>query len=608
MSPLTSSSTPWASALEDAACAFHGGPRSFPPSCDRDVAAQHGYQPPNRDYEQLFISTVRLSQPSSRSAVPHSAGWLLPDALSVCRPVLVAHSILAAIWLIRETLPNDALPASAWRQLVSAAQDRAGDVPGPSSMSPSIAHLPPSAQKQHTPPPPTTKRAAPSAAETASPPAHKRPRRSAATPDASQLSALAATPLLTAPAAPPEPVVTSVTNHNRRAELTRAKKQEQAREKAKVACGLVAPPPGASRRERSAYESIEPEDEAHVSWLLRQPVKGDTDLFSSTQTPYVKASAMLEKAQSIGNLSSRASAAAFLRSWRAQGTPFAQESSDTHRPMGATAANRRLGLTQPGPQPQPQPSTASTIPATTLASAWSLCDRYEQELDIMHIRYRWAMAFLGKVYTEKMSQIRLQDSSIPGGSKNRHGRGKVSSEAMDAIMISISATPDAQQRQRFKRRLHQALRWYSAASELGWGMLCLMPHDVVTNSWVENDVLVGQWHIWLQLVRRVNADACEASRALEDWLGSEGLAGGSIREKETLYIEEEGAQTSVQTAATQVTEVEDSEDEDTSSKHSQGAEGQDRSSCAGQSTVAQRRALRQLTLVELIQPSKQQGC
>lgn len=85
----------------------------------------------------------------------------------------------------------------------------------------------------------------------------------------------------------------------------------------------------------------------------------------------------------------------------------------------------------------------------------------------MHIRYRWAIAFLGKVYTEKMTQIRKEDSSTRTGSKNRHGKGQVSSEAIDAIMATISAEPDAQQRLRFNRRLHYALRWYSAASELG---------------------------------------------------------------------------------------------------------------------------------------------
>lgn len=99
------------------------------------------------------------------------------------------------------------------------------------------------------------------------------------------------------------------------------------------------PSEGASRREHRAYNAIEPDDEAHMSRLLRQPVKGHADMFGSVQAPYAKASAMLEKAQSIGNITSRASAAAFFRSWRTQGTPFAQENSAAHRPE-ATSASR----------------------------------------------------------------------------------------------------------------------------------------------------------------------------------------------------------------------------------------------------------------------------
>lgn len=112
--------------------------------------------------------------------------------------------------------------------------------------------------------------------------------------------------------------------------------------------------------------------------------------------------------------------------------------------------------------------------------------------------------------------------------------------------------------------MHQALRWHTAASELSWGVLCLMPHDVITNPWAEDDLLVGPWHLWLQLVKRINEDAWEASRALKTWLGSEGLAGGSICKKETLYIEEQDNVRLQPSAANQVTEFKDSEDKDNS--------------------------------------------
>ncbi|KAK7178193.1 Aspartate-tRNA ligase, cytoplasmic 1 [Paraphaeosphaeria sporulosa] len=79
-----------------------------------------------------------------------------------------------------------------------------------------------------------------------------------------------------------------------------------------------------------------------------------------------------------------------------------------------------------------------------------------------------------------------------------------------------------------QRRLHQALRWYEAAKQLGWGMLCLMPHDIITNS-----------------------------GAVDDWLGSEGISGGSISAKATLLIE-----ANARAPVTQAEDMEDSEMED----------------------------------------------
>ncbi|KAF1922295.1 uncharacterized protein M421DRAFT_14703, partial [Didymella exigua CBS 183.55] len=51
-------------------------------------------------------------------------------------------------------------------------------------------------------------------------------------------------------------------------------------------------------------------------------VDEDNKLYSSAAAPYLTASGMLDKARSIGNTTSQASAAAFLRSWRTQGSPF----------------------------------------------------------------------------------------------------------------------------------------------------------------------------------------------------------------------------------------------------------------------------------------------
>lgn len=585
--------------MEDAAEQFDGGPRSFPLASESSFAHRLAYDPPNLDYQKLFGSKATVSD-SQRDALfrPHSAGWLIPAETSVCKPVFVAHSVLSAIWLLKETLAEDALPADAWDRLVSAAQDLA------SSPSDGFQKEPPSAQRPRDSPPPSTKRAA--ASSSARP--FKRLRRASESPspatpleaedeaedEAEEPEQLAPPSESEAVEDPKEPVrgqvgqeepaqITSVSNKNRRAEQERAKKLELIRAQKKQDLGLVPPPESAPPREHGAYASISPRDEPFISWILKQPVDDD-DLYSSTAAPYLTASSMLEKADSIGNTTSRASAAAFLRSWRTQGSPFAQESVEDRPPA---SSRTRWSLSQK--------SSSSTVPKSALASAWSLCDRYEQELDIIHIKYRWAMAFLGKAYTERIDQIKEQDAARSRDAKNRGGRGKVSSEAMDALLLSATATSGRQQRQRFKKRLHQALRWYEAAKQLGWGMLCLMPHDIISNSWVENDLRIPFWHIWLKLVVKANPVAHKASMALDAWLGSEGISGGSISEKATLSIEADTL-----TSATQVEEIEDSELED-------GGDGDDYSvepapSRRTTDNPAAARAMRQLTLIELCRP------
>jgi hypothetical protein len=496
--------------------------------------------------------------------------------------------VLSAIWLLRETLAEDALPADTWARLVSAAQGLAD------SASDSFQKEPPSAQRPRDSPPRSTKRAAASSSALLS----KRLRLATESPSPTtpQLSKPNQSDRLEEPEEPEEPVreqvsqeepaqITTVTNKNRRAERERARKLELIRAQKKQDLGLVPPPESASRREHGAYASISRQDEPFISWILKQPVDDDDNLYSSATAPYLTASSMLDKARSIGNAASQVSAAAFLRSWRTQGSPFAQQPGETRPPASSRSRWQLL-----------QKSSFSTVPQSALASAWSLCDRYEQELDIIHIKYRWAMAFLGNAYTEKIDQIRTQDAArLNNKGNNRYGKGKVSSEAMDALLLSVTAASGPQQRQRFKRRLHQALRWYEAAKQLGWGMLCLMPHDIITNSWVENDLRIRFWHIWLELVVMVNPVAHKASGALDDWLGSEGISGGSISEKATLSIE-----ANARAPVTQVEEMEDSEMED-------GKDGDkdDVEPAPAQKTAkspAPIRPMRQLTLVELCRP------
>ncbi|EFQ91138.1 hypothetical protein PTT_12114, partial [Pyrenophora teres f. teres 0-1] len=53
-----------------------------------------------------------------------------------------------------------------------------------------------------------------------------------------------------------------------------------------------------------------------------QPVSEETDFYSSTQTPYLTACTLLEKARVLGNQSSQYHAAQFLQAWRERGSPF----------------------------------------------------------------------------------------------------------------------------------------------------------------------------------------------------------------------------------------------------------------------------------------------
>src|SRR5207237_3233286 len=140
----------------------------------------------------------------------------------------------------------------------------------------------------------------------------------------------------------PPPRITTVTNNNRRAERARAKKVEAARSKKRHDLGLMKPPEKAPRKEHGAYASISQQDEPTIAWILKQPIEEHVDFYCYASTPYLTASSMLDKARAIGNATSQASAAAFLRSWRSHGTPFvvAEEPSDG-RPITSTRNRHR---------------------------------------------------------------------------------------------------------------------------------------------------------------------------------------------------------------------------------------------------------------------------
>ena len=179
------------------------------------------------------------------------------------------------------------------------------------------------------------------------------------------------------------------------------------------------------------------------------------------------------------------------------------------------------------------------------------------------------MAFLGREYHAEIRKL---------NDDRRHARTPV----IDRLWMDMVPDGTKALRKRFVRRLAQATRWFQIADTLGWGSLCILP-DTVSNKWVRN-CLAHVWLLWLQLIKRVNPEACTASRALDAWIGVEGIQGGPIQGQERLYIEVKGP-------ASQVEEVVDSTDEEGSDVES--------SLQPGKSSA---RRFRQLTLLELFKP------
>jgi hypothetical protein len=604
------STTSWADTLDDAAGRFDGGLRSFPPAAD----ARHTlYEPPNEDYAKLFLRIRKTAQSrcASSAGTRCSAGWLLPDDQSICNPVFVAHSALSAVWLLRSTLGDAALPTAAWKSLTDAAADMArastaaeeeeesgsederADEAADETTTTTKA---PTAVEEEEETGPENKRADEAADETldrpfsgkrtASPRAPRSSKRvrpsepdvPAPSNNASQgeygtpfdegggevvmpVVAAADTQPAVEPAADTPPVlVSTVTNNNRAAEKRRVAKREEAKAERKRSNGLVPPPAAAPRREHGAYAAMAEQDETAVAWLLKQSVAG-TDFVHSVGAPYTVAMGMLDRARAVGNSASMRTAAAFLHSWRSLGSPFAVEGPLSSAPSGRGASQGGLDAT---------------------SSAWRLCDRYELELDVMHIKYRWSLAFLGQKYAAHVDRIASRDRGP--------GHGKASTQAQHELLREAGITPTQAPAAQVRKRLHQAKRWFMAVQRLGWGMLCFMPHDVITNSWVENDLRVEVWGLWLELVDKVNPVATSASRAIDSWIGS--APDGSISDRKTLSLEVSAALSS------QVEEVPDSEEseEESEGENREGREGVE----SGKELV--KPPMRQLTLFELCQP------
>jgi hypothetical protein len=574
--------------MDFAATQFDGGRRSFPPASDAHFSSNWPYEPPNGDYEKLFLcqAIAPLSSRPQDDDRPHSAGWLVPDETSVCKPVFVAHSLLAAIWLLRKSLPEKALSQYGWECLASAAQDLSISPPS-SAQTPRQSKMVNfrTAVLRHAASQATAKRPTPLAT---SPPSKRTQASKCQSLAAQELSSHAATPEVSDCSEldePPqqEPVVTTVTNNNRRAELARSKRRDALLVKERLGLGLIAPNDKASVQERAAYESIPRQDEPTIAWIIKQPFRhNETDFYSAALTPYFTACTLLERARALGNQPSQCHAAQFLQAWRARGSPF--------RSRGVDASSQRGEISQF----EQYPSTWTQLHDSAdkaFCFAWDMYDRTEGELATMHIEYRWAAALMSQAYNTKIAQIKHNDSITSNDrTRNRYGKGPVKKEALEALMKLVRLNPlDKDMQNKFRNRLARAKRWYTITQALGWGSLTLMPHDVIASSWVESTLRIGELDVWVELVKRENPDVYAASKALDGWLGPEGIAGGPIGEKETLSIESEAQAT--------IYEIQDSEDDEDDECFDMS-----QSQAATPKTPAHARQLRQMTLPELFHP------
>jgi hypothetical protein len=558
----------WSASLNHAAAQFHGGPRSFPLLRDASLARQYGYDPPNEDYQKLFFrqATVASSQ-RDESLSPRSAGWLIPDEGSVCRPVFVAHSVLSAIWLLRETLADDALSNDGWHRLVSAATSLAqGEEP----------EVPPSAQRPPLSPSQRQKRGASST----QPPSSKRARSKVyGTPPASPVTVLAELSdtdysELEQHAQDPLLHTVTVTNNNRRAERERSKKLALRGLQKRRELGLVELDVKASRQERAAYDSITQQDEPLVAWIIAQPISENVDFYSAARTPYYTASTLVQRAPTLGKNAAQYHAAQFLQAWRERGLPFRRAASSDRGTEDDPGSLLRL-LRNPAAVDR------------AFYFAWDMCNRTEGELAAIYIEYQWAAALLGEAYVDKIAQLWYKDLTASNDrSRNCYGKGLVRTEALLSLLkvVSPNTTPTKQDRLVLRKRLARASRWYTLAQSLGWGSLALIPHDSIPNLWIESTLRAGELDVWVELVKKETSDIFAASTALDTWLGADGIAGGPISGKKTLSIEARAPATIYE-----IEEVQDSEDE------------------AGEVAISLRSPrsttpLRQITLLELFNP------
>jgi hypothetical protein len=97
---------------------------------------------------------------------------------------------------------------------------------------------------------------------------------------------------------------------------------------------------------------------------------------------------------------------------------------------------------------------------------------------------------MGKARADKLAQLERSDKLLSNNKTSQFGRGQRRSEAIDSLMslVNPNSNPSRQERDAFQDRMGKAVKWYRIAEGLGWGVLLVMPVDVISNTWIENTI------------------------------------------------------------------------------------------------------------------------
>jgi hypothetical protein len=87
-----------------------------------------------------------------------------------------------------------------------------------------------------------------------------------------------------------------------------------------------------------------------------------------------------------------------------------------------------------------------------------MCDYFNGQLASAIIKYRWAMALLGRAYANKIAQLQDDDRAASSNtSHKRFGKGRVRIQVISSLLYAVSgACLSDYQRSTFRLRLARA--------------------------------------------------------------------------------------------------------------------------------------------------------